>query len=126
MLKSKIFWIALILLIFVPLIVTFTFSDYLIPILQSNLLGLSYKSENVIISDILFFEGGFFLVFGAMLAGAVLFISWKPDRLGLFQEPVFRWKIIKKERDIPAALLLGLITIISGIIYISVSIIVTL
>ena len=47
-------------------------------------------SENVILSDVLFFEAGFFLVFGAMLAGAVMFISWKPDRLGLFVEPVFR------------------------------------
>ena len=126
MLKSKIFWIALILLLFVPMIITFVFSDYLISIFHSDLFGWDYMSENIILSNVLFFEAGFFLVFGAMLAGAVMFISWEPDRLGLFVEPVFRWTIIKKEREIPAALLLGLIMIMTGISYFSVSIIVTL
>jgi hypothetical protein len=108
------------------MIVSFTFSDYFISIAQSDLPGWNYRSKSVILSDILFFEGGFFLVFGAMLAGAVLFISWEPDRLGLFVEPVFRWKIIKKEREIPAALFLGIIIIIVGIVYISASIMITI
>lgn len=126
MLKSKIFWGALILLLFVPMAITFVFADNYIPILQSDLFGWSYRSDNLILSDILFYEAGFFLIFGAMLAGAVLFLAWKPDRLSMFVEPVFRWTIIKKEREVSVALLLGLLLIAMGIIYISASIIVTL
>ena len=79
------------------MIITFAFSDYLISIFQGDLFGWNYMSENVISNDVLFFEVGFFLIFGAMLAEAVMFISWKPDRLGLFVEPVFGWTLIKKK-----------------------------
>jgi hypothetical protein len=126
MLKSKIFWITLIPLMFVPMVITFAFADNYIPILQSDLFVWSYRSENLILSDVLFYEAGFFLFFGAMLAGAVLFLAWKADRCLLFAEPVLRWKIIKKERDFPAALLLDLLLIGMGIIYISASIMTTL
>jgi len=46
--------------------------------------------------------------------------------MALFVDPVFNWKIVKKEREIPAALILGLLIIAIGIIYISAAIIVTL
>ncbi len=126
MLKSKIFWIILIPLMFVPMVITFIFADDYIPILQNLLLGWRYRSYNLILSDILFYEAGLFFVIGAMLAGAVLFLAWKPDRLALFLEPVFRWTIIEKEREIPAALLLGLLLIAMGIVYILASVIVML
>jgi hypothetical protein len=106
---------------FVPMIITFAFEDEIVTVFHNDL-----RPDNYILSDILFYEAGFFLVFGAMLAGAVLFIGWKPDRLALFVEPIFRWTIIKREREIPSALLLGLLIISVGIIYISASIIVTL
>ena len=73
-----------------------------------------------------FFEDGFLLIFGAVLAGAVIYLAWKTDRLKLFVNPVFHWKIVKKEREIPAALIVGLILIAIVIIYISAAIIVTL
>ena len=126
LLKSKIFWIVVIPLMFVPMVITFIFTDDYIPIVQSVLPGWRYRSYNLILSDILFYEAGFFFVFGAMLAGAVLFLAWKPDRLALFVEPVFRLTIIEKEREIPAALLLGLLLIAMGIVYISASAIVML
>ena len=56
MLKSKIFWITLIPLMFVPMVITFAFADNYIPILQSDLFGWSYRSENLILSDVLFYE----------------------------------------------------------------------
>ena len=121
--KSMVFWITLILLMFIPIFITFIFADNLIVMFQDQ---WNYRPGNYILSDILFYEGGFFLIFGGMVAGAVLFLGWKPDRLGLFVEPVFRWTILKKERDIPAGILLGLIMIIMGICYISASIFVTL
>ncbi len=100
-------------------------NDYL-PILQAVLPFWSERSAMYILSDILFFEGGILLVFGAVFAGAVLYLFWKPDRLALFVTPVFHWKIVKKEREIPAALVVGLVLIVVGIIYISTAIIVTL
>ena len=123
MLKTRFFWIAFFLLMLVPLFITFIFADNLIAMFQDE---WNYRPGNYILGDILFYEGGFFLIFGGMVAGAVLFLSWKPDRLGLFVEPVFRWKILKKERDIPAAILLGLLMIIIGISYILACIFVSL
>ena len=123
MVKNWIIWIALIGLMFVPMVVTFAFSDTFISAFQDE---WNYRSGNYILSDLLFYEAGFFLVFGAMLAGAVLFTAWKPDRLALFVDSIFRVTIIKKERDIPSALLLGLLIIGIGIIYILASITITL
>ncbi len=125
MLKSKIFWVTLTLLMFVPMVVTFAFADDLVPIFRKDLGDWNLRPDDYILSDVLFYEAGFFLVFGAMLAGAVFFLGWKTDRLGLFVEPVFRWTIIRKEREIPAALLLGLLLIFVGVVYISASIAIT-
>lgn len=126
MIKSRFFWIALVLLMLIPLVITLAFADDYIPILQIALSGWRYRSPNLILSDIFFFEAGFFLIFGAMLAGAVLYLSWSPGWMALFVDPVFHWKIIKKEREIPAALLLGFLVIGMGIVYILASVIVTL
>jgi hypothetical protein len=125
MLKSKIFWIALILLLFVPIAITFAFFDSYVPILQSALTAWRYRPNNLILSDILFFEAGCFLFFGALLAGVVLYTAWSPGWMGLFVDPVFHWKIVKKEREIPAALILGFLVIAIGIIYLSAAIIVS-
>jgi len=126
MLKSKIFWIALILLMFVPMTITFAFLDQYVPILQSALAAWRHRSANLILSDILFFDAGFFLIFGALLAGAVLYLAWSPGWMALFVDPVFHWKIVKKEREIPSALILGFLIMIIGISYISAAIIVAL
>jgi hypothetical protein len=126
MLKSKIFWFALTLLMFVPMVITFAFADDYIPILQIALSSLRYQSTTLILSDILFFEAGFFVVFGAMLAGAVLYLSWSPGWMAVFVDPVFHWRIIKKEREIPAALIIGFLVICMGIIYIITAAIITL
>ena len=126
MLKSKIFWIALILLMFVPMTITFAFLDQYVPILQSALAAWRHRSANLILSDILFFDAGFFVIFGALLAGAVLYLAWSPGWMALFVDPVFHWKIVKKEREIPSALILGFLIMIIGISYISAAIIVAL
>ena len=123
MVKNWIVGIALIFLMFVPMVITFAFSDTLIAAFQEE---RNYRSDNYILSDLLFYEAGFFLVFGAMLSGAVLFLGWKTDRLSLFVEPVFRWTILKKEREISATLLFGLLLISVGIVYIFTSIIITI
>jgi hypothetical protein len=120
MLKRKIFWIALILVMFVPMVVTFVFADELVTVFHNE-----FRPDTYVLSDLLFYEAGIFLAFGAVFAGVVLFVGWKPDMLSLFVEPVFRWTIIKKEREIPSSLLLGLLILSVGIIYIAVSVIIT-
>ena len=108
------------------MVITFAFADDYIPILQIALSSLRYRSATLILSDILFFEAGFFVVFGAMLAGAVLYLAWSPGWMSLFVDPVFHWRIIKKERETPSALIIGFLVICIGIIYIITAAIITL
>jgi hypothetical protein len=46
--------------------------------------------------------------------------------MALFVDPVFHWKLVKKVREISAALLLGVLVMAMGIAYILVAVIVTL
>jgi len=64
MVKNKVAWITLIVLMFVPMIITFTFSDTLISTFQDE---WNYRTGNYILSDLLFYEAGFFFVFGGFL-----------------------------------------------------------
>ena len=125
-LKSNIWWMLFVFLLFVPMLINFVYLNDYLPILQTAFPFWSERSASYILSDILFFEGGFLLVFGAVFAGAVLYLAWSPGWMALFVDPVFHWKIVKKELEIPAALIVGLLIIAIGIIYVSVAIIVTL
>ena len=126
MLRSKIFWIAFLLLLLVPMALTFVLANNYIPFLQTALRSLRNRPADLILSDILFYEAGFFLILGAMVAGAVLYLSWSPGWMALFVDPVFHWRLVKKEREIPAALIIGFMIIAVGIVYISAAIAVTL
>lgn len=46
--------------------------------------------------------------------------------MALFVDPVFHWKIVKKEREIPASLVAGLVIIAVGVVYMSAAILATL
>jgi hypothetical protein len=100
-------------------------SNYL-PILQELFPFWEHRPTYLVLSDILFLEGGLFLFFGALIAGVVLYSAWSPGWMALFVKQVFHWKIVKKAREIPASLIVGLILIGAGIIYILAAIIVTL
>ena len=126
MLRNKIFWIALLLLLLVPMALTFVLANNYIPFLQTALRSLRNRPADLILSDILFFEAGFFLILGAMVAGAVLYLSWSPGWMALFVDPVFHWRLVKKEREIPAALIIGFMIIAVGIVYISAAIAISL
>lgn len=63
---------------------------------------------------------------GAVIARTVMHLALSPGWMALFADPVFHRKIVKKEREIPVALMLGLLITAIGIIYISAAIIVTL
>jgi hypothetical protein len=124
--KSDLWWLLLVFLLFVPMLIDFVYLNDYLPILRSTFPFWSERSAIYILSDILFFEAGFFLIFGAAFAGAVLYIAWSPGWMSLFVDPVFHWKIVKREREIPASLVVGLIIIAIGMVYILAAIIITL
>jgi hypothetical protein len=125
-LKSNIWWMLFVFLLFVPMLIDFVYLNDYLPILRIAFPFWSDRSALYVLSDVLFFEGGFFLIFGAAFAGVVLYLAWSPGWMSLFVNPVFRWKIVKKEREIPASLILGLLIIAIGVIYISAAVMVTL
>jgi hypothetical protein len=110
-----------------PMVIEVAFvSDYL-QILRRLFPFWEYRAQYLVLSDILFFEGGLFLIIGALLAGVTLYNAWVPDAFkARFTESLFNWKIIRKGREISPALKIGLILIGAGIIYILAAIIVTL
>jgi hypothetical protein len=124
--KSNLWWMLFVFLLFVPMLIDFVYLNDYLPILRTAFPFWSERSAAYILSDILFFEAGFFLIFGAVFAGVVLYLAWSPGWMALFVDPVFRWTIIKKEREIPASLVAGLIIIAVGVVYILTAILVTL
>jgi hypothetical protein len=125
-LKSDLWWMLFVFLLFVPMLIDFVYLNDCLSILRTAFPFWSERSAIYILSDILFFEAGFFLIFGAMFAGVVLYLAWSPGWMALFVDPVFHWKIVKKEREIPASLVAGLIIIAVGVVYILAAILVTL
>jgi hypothetical protein len=125
-LKNNIYWIILILLVLSPIAIDAAVVSNYLPILQELFPFWKHRPTYLVLSDILFLEGGLFLFFGALIAGVVMYNAWSPGRLALFIKQVFDWEIVRKAREIPASLIVGLILIGAGIIYILAAIIVTL
>jgi hypothetical protein len=125
-LKSDLWWLLFVFLLFVPMLIDFVYLNDYLPILQAAIPFWSERPAVYVLSDILFLEAGFFLIFGAMFAGVVLYLAWSPGWMALFVDPVFRWEIIKKEREIPAAFIVGLVILAAGVIYILAAILITL
>ncbi|MEM2108494.1 MAG: hypothetical protein QXL10_04325 [Candidatus Bathyarchaeia archaeon] len=85
------------------------------------------KSANFILSVILFIEGALLLISGAVFAGFSLYTMVVPGKfLWAYVKSVFNWETIKKEHGDPSTLKIGLMLLGSGIVDISVAIIVTL
>ena len=121
------YWIIFILLVLSPIVIDVAFIFNYLPILQRLFPFWEYRPTYLVLSDILFFEGGLFLVIGALLAGVILYNAWVPDVLRAgFTKSIFNWKLVRKGREISPALKIGLILIGAGIIYILAAIIVTL
>jgi len=125
-LKSNLWWMLFVFLLFVPMLIDSVYLNDYLPILRTAFPFWGERSAICILSDILFLEAGFFLIFGAVFAGTVIYLAWSPGWMALFVDPVFHWKIVKKEREIPASLVAGLFIIAVGVVYMSVAILVTL
>ena len=72
----------------------------------------------------MFIEAAVFLFLGTLVGGVTLYNAWAPKdvRLVPFTEYIWKRSKMKKERDIPEGLWIGLAVIAFGIIYVLVAI----
>ncbi|MCW3997384.1 MAG: hypothetical protein NWF10_02305, partial [Candidatus Bathyarchaeota archaeon] len=86
------------------------------------------RSTTLLLSDMLFLQGGALILFGALVAGVILYNAWGTTRL-LFRKyisSIWNTKVMEQERRSPTGLAVGLILIGVGIAYIIVGILITI
>lgn len=117
-----------VLVLFTPLILEFIYIEDYAPSIKRVFTFWRNRSTTLLLSDLLFFEGGSFILFGALIAGTILYNAWVPSdvRRAQFTEYIWNWKVMDKERGTTKGALSGLILIGAGITYIIVGILITL
>ena len=113
-------WALFVLLLFTPMTVEFVFVSDMLPVAQRLFPFWEGKPVAVFLSDVLFVEAGVFLVFGALIAGVILYNSWAAldVRKVQFAEYIWNWKKMKEERDSPTGLTVGLTILAVGVVYV--------
>jgi hypothetical protein len=127
-LRSLIWLLVFVLILFVPMIVEFIYIEDFALIVQRILSFWRNRSTTLVLSDMLFLQGGVLILFGALVAGVILYNAWGTTRL-LFRKyisSIWNTKVMEQERRSPTGLLVGLILIGAGIAYILVGIIITI
>jgi hypothetical protein len=110
-----------------PVVIDVYLALNFLPTLQSIFPFWRQKAAPVVLSDLLFAEGGALLIFGALLAGVTLFNAWVPDVFrARFTKSIFNLETIRKGREISPALKIGLMLLACGIAYILIAIATTL
>ena len=110
------------------MILEFIYLDGFASALQNILPYWRNRSPTLLLSDMLFLQGGAFILFGALVAGVILYSAWGTTRL-LFRKyisSIWNIEVMKEERRSPTGLAIGLILIGTGIAYIFVGIIITI
>ena len=85
------------------------------------------RSSTLLLSDMLFVQGGALILFGALVAGVILYNAWGTTKF-LFRKyisSIWNTKVMEAERRSPTGLAVGLILIGAGITYIIVGILIT-
>jgi len=127
-LRSLIWLPVFVLILFIPMVLEFAYLDDYAPILQRAISFWSYKTTTLLLSDLLFLQGGALILFGALVAGVILYNAWGTTGL-LFRKyipAIWNTKVMEQERRAPVGLAVGLILVGAGIIYIIVGIIITI
>ena len=125
--RNIIFLLVFIILLFVPMILEFIYLDGFASTFQNIFSYWRNRSTTLFLSDMLFLQGGAFILFGALVAGVILYNAWGTTRL-LFRKyisSIWNIKVMEEERRAPAGLVIGLILIGVGIAYILVGITIT-
>ena len=106
------------------MIAEFAFVSDILPTAQRIFVFWKNKTEAVFLSDILFVEAGVLILFGALVAGTILYNSWAAldVRKAQYTEYIWNWRQIKKDRESFAGLKAGLAILAVGIVYAAVAI----
>ena len=114
-----ILWALFVLLLFTPMIAEFAFVSDILPTAQRIFVFWKNKTEAVFLSDILFVEAGVLILFGALVAGTILYNSWAAldVRKAQYTEYIWNWRQMKKERESSSGLKAGLAILAVGIVY---------
>ena len=116
------------LLMFVPMILEFIYLSDFASALQNILPYWRNRSTTLMLSDMLFLQGGVFIFFGALTAGIILYNAWgtTPRLFRKYISSIWNTKVMEEERRAPKGLAIGLILIGVGIAYIVIGIIITI
>ena len=113
-------WVLFVFLLFTPMIAESVFASNIVPIAQRVFPFWDNKPVTVFLSDVLFLEAGVFIFFGALISGAILYNSWAAldVRKVQFTEYIWNLRQMRKERNFPTGLIIGLVFLAVGITYV--------
>ena len=113
-------WVLFVFLLFTPMIAESVFASNIVPIAQKIFPFWHNKPVKVFLSDVLFLEAGVFNFFGALISGAILYNSWAAldVRKVQFTEYIWNLRQMRRERNFPTGLIIGLVFLAVGITYV--------
>ena len=113
-------WVLSVFLLFTPMMAESVFASNIVPIAQRIFPFWDNKPVTVFLSDVLFLEAGVFIFFGALISGAILYNSWAALDVRKVQFPEYIWNLrqMRKERNFPTGLIIGLVFLAVGITYV--------
>lgn len=113
-------WVLFVFLLFTPMMAESVFASNIVPIAQKIFPFWHNKPVKVFLSDVLFLEAGVFIFFGALISGAILYNSWAAldVRKVQFTEYIWNLRQMRKERNFPTGLIIGLVFLAVGITYV--------
>jgi hypothetical protein len=123
-LKKLLYLVLFIILLLLPIVINFVFINDILNFAQRAFIYYRYTTTDVLLRDILFTEGTVLLIFGGLIGGVTLYNAWAQldVRKAQFTDYIWNWKKIRKERNYPTGLMVGLTLIAFGIIYVLVAI----
>ena len=89
--RSFVLLTVFVLLLFVPMIIEFVYLNDYVPALQRALYFWRNRSSTLLLSDLLFLQGGALLFLGAFVAGTVLYNAWAPTDVRRAQFTEYIW-----------------------------------
>ena len=115
-------------LMFVPMILEFIYLSDFSATVQYIFPYWRNRSATLLLSDMLFLQGGVFIFLGALIAGVILYNAWQTNRslIRKYISSIWNVNVMETERKSQKGFAIGLILIGEGIAYIIVGIIVTI
>jgi hypothetical protein len=113
---------------FIPMILEFIYLSDFASALQNIFPYWGNRSITLMLSDMLFLQGGVFIFFGALTAGVILYNAWQTTRnlIRKYISSIWNPEVMEGERRSPRGFAIGLILIGVGIAYVVVGIIITI